>query len=358
MSAHFMNQKVLPAEGNDIVKVLQEKYRRNDMGILCAQEIGYWSNLGKEENNDFVKDLDRFPSAKEALLSKFPQHYDIIFSPKREAGLELLELRGDETCIDYGCMWGALTVPLAKRTRFVVGVDQTLQSLVFLKKRARDEKLGNIDFLCENLNNMPVLESRFDVGIVNGVLEWIPETGEIELKKYYGKKSMKKYQTSPRDMQTAFLRKVNVSLKDNGKLYLAIENRYDFKMFMGVKDPHANLMFTSILPRGAANLVSLARLGRPYINWTYSFTGIKNLLKKAGFKHLQLYCCFPDYHFPDFISPYNHRLEDFKPTISSRDKNGKITLRRISRMIAEAILFRYLKVKFIAPSIIAVAKKD
>ena len=51
--------------------------------------------------------------------------------------LDLIQLHGDEVCIDYGCMWGALTVPLALRTRFVLGVDQTLESLQFLKARLR-----------------------------------------------------------------------------------------------------------------------------------------------------------------------------------------------------------------------------
>jgi hypothetical protein len=335
-----------------------DKLERDADDILCSKEDGYWSNLDKSENDYLVKDLKYASSAKEALIKKYPQYYDMIFSPKREAGLELLELKGNEACIDYGCMWGALTIPLAKRTKSVLGVDQTLQSLIFLKKRIEDENLKNIDLLCDDLNNMSTADRKFDIAVVNGVLEWIPEKGDIELKQYYGKKVKKDYTFNPQKMQTDFLKKVYSNLNKNGKLYLAIENRYDFKMFLGLKDPHSNLMFTSFLPRKVANYISMKKLGRPYVNWLYSFSTLKNLLNDVGFSTVDLYCCFPDYHFPKFISPYDHKLEGFTSTIPLKNDKGKITLKRAGRVIAELLLFRYLKVKFMAPAIIAVAKKD
>lgn len=336
---------------------IQERYERNADSILCGKEAGYWSNLDQNENDDFIEFLKDAPSAKEALIIKYPQYYDIVFSTKREAGLELLELEGDETCIDYGCMWGALTIPLAKRTRFVLGVDQTLHSLIFLRRRIEDENLKNIDLLCENLNRIITFENKFDVAIVNGVLEWIPEKGKIELKRYYGKKIKKNYYYNPKNMQIAFLKKVYSNLNSEGKLYLAIENRYDFKMFLGKKDPHANLIFTSILPRKVANFISIKKIGRPYVNWLYSFSALKNILKDIGFNTVNLYSCFPDYRFPEFISPYEHKLEGFTSTISARNADGKIKAKRVGGKIVELLLFKYLKAKFLAPSIIAIAKK-
>jgi len=341
-----------------IIDNILETYKKNTEGIFCSKGAGYWSNLDKNENDDFVKYLQDASSAKEALMEKYPQYDDIAFSPKREAGLELLELKGDEICVDYGCMWGALTIALAKRTRFVLGIDQTLQSLIFLKKRIEDENLKNIDLLCEDLKRMPVFKEKFDIAVVNGVLEWIPEEGKIEIKQYYGKKVKKNYFRNPQDVQTDFLKKAFSNLKTGGKLYLAIENRYDFKMFFGGKDPHVNLLLVSILPRKMANFISMRKLGRPYVNWLYSFSALKNILKDIGFSKVDLYCCFPDYRFPEFISPYDHKLEGFEPTLSLRDKDGKINAKRIvAKIIIEKFLFKYLKIKFFAPSIIAIAKK-
>ncbi len=42
-------------------------------------------------------------------------------------------------------MWGAITIALAKRTEFVLGIDQTMDSLRFLKARIKEENVNNIE---------------------------------------------------------------------------------------------------------------------------------------------------------------------------------------------------------------------
>ncbi len=256
-------------------------------------------------------------------------------------------------------MWGALTVPLARRTKLVLGVDQTMESLQFLKARLRDEGADNVALLRNDLRKMPLFPepARVDVAIVNGVLEWIPEVGDIELNTYYGKRQVKEYSGHPGEQQEAFLRRVCQNLNEKGKLYLAIENRFDFKMFLGVKDPLSNTMFTSVLPRKVANWISLAKLGRPYVNWLYSFAGIASLVKRTGFSEVELYVCSPDYRFPESIIPYDEPLNNYRLDISRRNAKGKITIKRTLGSIAERVIFRVLKAKTLAPSIIAISYK-
>jgi len=337
---------------------LKSKYPLSEEGIFLADSNGYWSNLSKEKNIALIESLKTM-SAREAMLRCQPWLEKVIYSPKRQAGLELLQLSGQETCIDYGCMWGALTIPLALRTKFVLGVDQTMESLQFLKARLRDEGLDNVALLRNDLRKMPVfpVQIQVDVAVVNGVLEWIPEIGDIELETYYGKYHTKAYFSHPAKQQESFLCHVHQSLNEKGKLYLAIENRFDFKMFLGVRDPHSNTLLTSVLPRKIANLVSLAKLGRPYINWTYSFGGIVSLLKRTGFSKVDLYMCFPDYRFPESIIHYNSPFENYRPTISRKNAEGKITIKRTGARTAELIAFRFLKAKALAPSIIAIGYK-
>jgi len=195
------------------------------------------------------------------------------------------------------------------------------------------------------------------VAIVNGVLEWIPEEGPIELKSYYGKYDKKKYKRNPFLQQRNFLRSINQLLHKKGKLYLAIENRYDFKMFLGVKDPHANLLFTSFLPRKLSNWFSMIKLGRLYTNWLYSFEGINLLLKDSGFSKVDLYMCFHDYRFPERIIPYSNVLKNYDLTISSKNANGQKTVKRFLARSAEYVTFKLLKAKVFAPSIIAIGYK-
>jgi len=339
---------------------LKMVYKTSDEGIFLTQyDDSYWSNLSRDENKLLIESLKN-NTAREALVKHQPWLEDIIYSPKRQAGLELLQLTGNEFCIDYGCMWGALSIPLAKRTRFVLGIDQTLDSLRFLKARIEEEKLSNIELLCHDIRKIQILpdDIKADIAIVNGVLEWVPEEGPIELGNYYGKYAPKRYLNHPGYQQEYFLRQVYQNLKGHGKLYLAIENRFDFKMFLGVKDPHANIMFVSILPRKIANYVSLLRLGRPYVNWLYSFDGINALLKKAGFSKVDLYMCFPDYRFPERIIPYENSLDDgYALMISSRNSKGKRTIKRTLARVLQTLAYRLIRENYFAPSIIAIGYK-
>jgi len=343
---------------------LEKNYQKSDDSLFLSGDHGYWSNLDRVENDELVASLGQ-KSTKEAIREYYPDLFDVIFSSKREAGLELLELKGDEACVDLGCMWGALTIPLARRCKHVLGIDQTLNSLKFLGARAREEELDNVDLLCANLKRLRSFDSKFDVAVVNGVLEWIPEEGPIELKSYYGKFSEKKYSADPRQQQLDFLRTLHGNLSDRGKLYLAIENRYDYKMFIGFKDPHANLHFVSFLPRRIANWISKWRLGRPYVTWIYSFNGLKKLIKEAGFSKVDLYMCFPDYRFPEKIIPLNGSLKDLRP--QSLAPNIVVTnvkrniFRRIVGGIYRKLFARILRTmkstKYLAPSIIAIGHK-
>lgn len=190
-----------------LITELENRFRLKQDGIFEGGNTSYWSNLNADENRELIEML-KTKSARTALRRKQPQLEDVIYSPKRQAGLELLDLTGEEICIDYGCMWGALTIPLAQRTKFVLGVDQTLFSLEFLKARMKESSCDNIALLNTDLKSMPILSNKADVAIVNGVLEWIPETGPVELKNFYGKRLERTYEGSPRDQQKSFLQRV------------------------------------------------------------------------------------------------------------------------------------------------------
>lgn len=340
----------------DVRSELQRNYSKITDNLFTSGNGGYWSHLDRQENQRFTDAVQKM-GTRDAVKTNFPHLYSAIFSPKRQAGLELLDLSGNESCVDYGCMWGALTIPLAKRCAYVLAVDQTLDSLKFLDTRIKEEKLDNIDLLCGDLKKLRDFRDRFDVALVNGVLEWIAEEGDIELKNYYGRHQPKHYAGNPRKQQLSFLKTVHQNLSANGKLYLAIENRFDFKMFFGCPDPHANLLFVSFLPRKIANWISKMKLGRHYINWLYSFQGIKTLLRESGFSKIELYMCFPDYRYPERIIPYDSSLKNFSPTISLENEKGQKSYRRFLARLGEFVIFKILRVKYLAPSIIAIGHK-
>jgi 2-polyprenyl-3-methyl-5-hydroxy-6-metoxy-1,4-benzoquinol methylase len=324
------------------------------------KEIGYWSNLDQEKNEEMIKDLNTC-STKEVINKHCPNLMDIIFSNARAAGLELLNLQGNESCIDYGCMWGALTIPLSLRTKSVVAVDQTYYSLCFLHHRILEKNLTNILLVNYNIKTLPNFVVKPDIAIINGVLEWIPNAGILELSKTYGKyKKETAPKINPYKSHLSFLTNVHSNLNKKGKTYLAIENRYDINQFLLKKDPHVSVRLVCILPRFLSNIISKLVLGRPYINWLYSFKGLKSLLKKSGFSNVELYACFPHYHAPKLIIPYdnqfhkNFTLSGFNLKPSHRILS-KIKCRILS--LFYIVVFKYLRLKQFAPSIIAIAHK-
>ena len=107
--------------------------------------------------------------------------------------LELLEIQEGDLAIDFGCMWGVMTFGMAKRGAFVISIDQTKDSLIFLQHRKKEEKFENILLILDDIRKTNI-NFNANIAIVNGVLEWLPEFGEIELKQFLGKKITRNYQ--------------------------------------------------------------------------------------------------------------------------------------------------------------------
>ena len=339
---------------NNLKKKLAGLYPTKDhAGIYKSGREGYWSNLSKKENKEFLAVISS-QGARQAVQAVIPKYEDMIFSEKREAVLELLDHSTPGVCIDYGCMWGVLSIGMAKRGHQVVSVDQTYFSLNFLKARIEEESLKGMhlvqdDIKLTNFNNIA------DYSLVNGVLEWVPVTQEVDVNKYYQKGGdVDSYITPPRKMQLDFLKNVRDGLKEKGKLVLSIENRNFYQYYMGRKDPHENLLFTTFLPRAISNIISRIFHKKEYRSHIYSFRGMKKLVKEAGFSEIEVFMAFPDYHFPEIILPYS------KAGLNLYDKypnKNRITKKQKISYYIEYFLTKYLRIKALSPAIMIVAKK-
>jgi len=155
-------------------------------------------------------------------------------------------------------------------------------------------------------------------------------------------------------MQKQFLKTVYSSLKEEGEMMLAIENRHSHQYYMGRKDPHANLLFTTFLPRPLSNFISKIFHNKSYRNYIYSFKDMESMVRGVGFKECETYMCFPDYHFPELIISYSDQgvLEYRK-----YPNENRVTIKQKISYYVEYFIMRYFKAKFFAPAIIIVAKK-
>ena len=342
----------------NIKNFLNSNYKKFLDGIFLSGRFGYWSNLDKSQNTEFLRILEK-KDCKTAVKSFMPQFEDMIFSAKREAALELLDHSKRGVCIDYGSMWGVLSIGMAKRGHEVIAIDQTFESLKFLKHRSKEEGLKNIYLVQDD-----VRETRFkniaDYAIVNGVLEWIPETSEVIVDEYcdvsddFSKnRNNQSKLKKPRVMQVEFLKQVYDSLNPGGQLMLAIENKYSYEYFIGKADPHVNLFFTTFLPRLISNLISKFS-EKDYRTYIYSFNEMKQLLNEAGFSKQNDYCCFPMYHFPSLILP--NSVEGITNYEKYENKNRVTWKQKIAYRI-EILLMKILKARNLSPAIIIVAHK-
>ena len=328
---------------------------RQECGIWYGEKGNYWSNLDIEENRQYLQDLNNFGS-KKLVEQYFPKYREVIFSPKRAAGLVLLDLNPGDIVVDAGCMWGALTIPLARAECNVIAIEQTYESISLLKKRQQEENLDNVNLICADLKKINFQPGSIDKFILNGVLEWIPETENIELKKFFGKKifsNTKNEAKSPGIIQKEFLKKIFAGLRNGGSLYLAIENRYDLFNFIGQPDAHCNIRFITIMPRWIQNIISNRFLGRPYKNWIYSPKEMKKILENVGFIHIDVHYAFPDYRFPEYILTKKGMTHFMKYYYSRKERRIRT---KVSYFLLD-LVYRKLKLSFFTPALIIIAKK-
>jgi len=352
-------------QGDDFMNKLHSKLNQlfektEDIYYDQSSQEGYWSNLNRDEQTVLLK-YSQKEGTRNAVNKFFPRLYDIIFNPMRAVGLELLEIRDHEVGVDYGCMWGNLLIYCAKKCRYMLGVDQTRDSLEFVKYRLKEENIDNCYLLNANLRNNLHLKETLDFSIVNGVLEWIPDENEVELKMFLkkGKLRLMKPRFDPTFLQFEFLERVCRGLRPGGKLYLAIENRYDYQHFLWKKDVHSDLFYTTFLPRKIANVISNIWYGRPYVNYIYSRRELEKLIKRAGFETVETYAVFPDYRFPKKIIPYRENMqENFESVYGGRKTRNivKKAFRKMRRSL-DWLVYKRLSLFELAPSFIVVAKK-
>ena len=196
--------------------------------------------------------------------------------------------------LDLGCAFGGISLVLSRRTKCVIGVDINKDALGVAHLRAKISNRDNFLSILSSATNIPIKDNSLDLVLINGVLEWVPSSRPYE---------------NPESTQLEALKEVRRILKKQGMLLLAIENRYYLRYWLGTVDHHSKLRFVPVLPRKLADLISKIRKGEPYLNRTYSYFELKNLVKKTGFNILKIYIGIPDYVFPEEIVDIDDKKE-------------------------------------------------
>jgi len=233
-------------------------------------------NLQYHDDKDHYSDGD----IEEELLSivKTRSDYDEILqkdnrwpilyhlSPIRQNILNWYPFDPNGNCLEIGAGCGAITGMLCQKLAKVTAVELS-------KRRAtinfeRNKAYDNLEIIVGNLNNI-VFDEKFDYITLIGVLEY---AGSF---------------TKTQNPYLDFLKKIRALLKPEGRLFIAIENRYGLKYFSGAKEDHTGRYFDGIE-------------GYEGIDWVKTFgkEELINLLEEAGFCDNIFYYPHPDYKMP------------------------------------------------------------
>lgn len=183
--------------------------------------------------------------------------------------------------LEIGCGMGAITELLCKKCNSVTAVELSKRRATATYLRCRE--YDNLEIIVGNLNDIQ-FNKKYDYITLIGVLEYQNNF------------------TSSSNPFRDFLSKIKQLLKPNGKLIIAIENKYGLKYWCGAPEDHSGIPYDGI------NNYVYSNVAR-----TFSKKQLERLVKSVGFSNTYFYYPLPDYKMPQVV--YS---EDYLP------KNGSI----------------------------------
>ena len=258
--------------------------------ILAKHKNFYWGIIPEFELSSLNNSISKLGFNKAIETHKFSQRFDYATDQNRANSIKFLfPNRLSYRVLEIGCGYGNLTVELAKKFKHVDAVDAVYQSLEFTKHRLVDNKISNVRLfqtdIFETQGFLDYFQNvSYDLVIINGVLEWIGNGIKMG---------------NPKDLQHQFLNVCYQKLKNDGLVYLAIENR-NYPGWLR-RDPHSKLPFTAIAPRKIASMISLIMLHKTYRTYIYSYRSLTRLMKKSGFFLSSKFYVYHSYRSPKIL---------------------------------------------------------
>jgi ubiquinone/menaquinone biosynthesis C-methylase UbiE len=258
----------------------------------------YYGEINQAEMAELIENSRKY-GYKEAIskIVKDPFVLTYILDENRALWADLLPLDADTEFLDVGCGWGTIAIPMAKRVGHVAAIDNTLERVKFVELRADESGLNNITPALASATSLPYPDDTFDIVAFNGVLEWLGAINENEI---------------PKKIQLQALKEALRVLRPGGTVYIGIENRFSLRYFLGTRDDHSFIRFTSIMPRWMSHIYYKIRTGKNYFMHTHSLPVYRQMLRRAGFSRILEYYPWPNYRNPsEFIELDKSRIMDF-----------------------------------------------
>ena len=211
-------------------------------------------NCSGKQIDEFLKTTDNWP---------FFYHFSTI----RENILNWYPFDSKGSVLEVGAGCGAITGLLCRKCKDVTSLDLSLKRSEI--NAYRHSKNENLKIVVSDIEKyVKQCREKYDYIVMIGVFEYVGS-----------------YMNSD-DPYGYTLNLLNGLLKKDGRLLIAIENRFGTKYFAGVREDHLGKYYSSI--EGYEN--NKIR--------TFNLKEWHNLLDSNGFEDYRVYYPYPDYKFP------------------------------------------------------------
>lgn len=183
--------------------------------------------------------------------------------------------------LEIGCGLGAITNILCEKCKTVTAVELSKKRATAALLRCRERE--NLEIIVGNLNDIS-FDKKFDYITLIGVLE------------YQGS------YTNTSNPYMDFLKNIKKLLKPDGKLLIAIENKYGLKYWCGAREDHTGIPFEGM------NQYSIS--GKKVR--TFSRKELEKMIKASGFSNTFFYYPMPDYKLPTAVYSQEYLPENEK----------------------------------------------
>lgn len=235
-----------------------------------------YSGVDSYSDGDIEDELLSYVQKSDDMMDILQQdkRWPILYhlSPVRQNILEWYPMEKDSEVLEVGAGCGAITGVLCRKAKNVTAVD--LSKRRSLINATRNKEYDNLEIYVGNFNVVKdKLEQKFDYITLIGVLEYAA------------------YYTPTENPFVDFLNNIKALLKPEGKILIAIENKYGLKYWAGVREDHTGGFFDGL--EGYVSTESRVR--------TFSKQELEKILDEAELSNYEFYYPFPDYKFPQQI---------------------------------------------------------
>lgn len=236
----------------------------------------YYTGVDSYSDGDIEAELLNYVKETQDVMDilsrdrRWPILYHL--SPVRQNILEWYPMEKDCEVLEVGAGCGAITGVLCKKAKQVTAVD--LSKRRSLINAHRNQKYDNLEIYVGNFNIVKDnIDKKFDYITLIGVLEYAA------------------YYTPTENPFINFLENIKGLLKPEGKVLIAIENKYGLKYWAGVREDHTGGFFDGI--EGYVSTKSKVR--------TFAKQELEEIIRAAGLTNYEFFYPFPDYKFPQQV---------------------------------------------------------